>query len=61
MMHQRGQEYHGMLRLGCIRHSVNFPEQIRSLSHLRVLSLSAGYAHCMAITDSGHLYGAGNT
>ena len=59
MMNQRGKEYHGMLRLGCKRVISSIPQIISSISHLKVLQVSAGYAHCMVLTDQGHMYAAG--
>lgn len=59
MKQQRGREYHGMLRLGCRRYPQTLPELVRSVSHLRVTSIAAGYAHCILLTDAGHMYGAG--
>jgi hypothetical protein len=50
----------GMLRLGCRRAVQPVPLSVPSLSPLlRVRAVSAGYAHCMLLTETGHLYGAG--
>lgn len=55
----RGTEYHGMLRVGCHRYMQLLPQRITKLSHLRVASIAAGYAHCILLTDTGHLYSSG--
>ncbi len=60
MMVMRGKEYHGMLRLGCKRHLQLSPMIISELgSQVRVACVSAGYAHCMLLTDLGFLLAAG--
>jgi len=56
---QRGVEYHGMLRVGCHRVVQTIPERIIKLSTMHVVSISAGYAHCMALTDTGGVYSSG--
>eukprot|EP01041_Mallomonas_annulata_P000366 gene366-669_t len=55
----REREYHGMLRVGCHRVPKTSPERIPGISHLRVASLSAGYAHCLLLTDTGRMYSSG--
>lgn len=59
MMDQKDVEYHGMLRLGCRRIIQTTPVQIPGISHLKVVKVAAGYAHCMLLTDQGYLYAAG--
>ena len=58
-MQNRGKEYHGMLRIQCKRIIVPTPEIIPSLSHVKVVSLAAGFAHCLALTDQGIMYSCG--
>jgi alpha-tubulin suppressor-like RCC1 family protein len=59
MRQDRGKEYHGMLRLGCKRITVASPERVLGVDHLKIVSVSAGYAHCTILTQTGHLYAAG--
>lgn len=59
MMEQRGREYTGMLRLGCRRKPVADPAPVLCVAHERIVSVSAGYAHCMLLTDTGYLYACG--
>jgi hypothetical protein len=59
MLQQKGKEYNGMLKLGCRRNVQSVPELVRSVQNLRVVSVSAGYAHCMMVTENGQLYAAG--
>jgi hypothetical protein len=57
---ERGREYHGMLRLGCKRVIVTAPQRVRGfVDQLKIVSVSAGYAHCMILTQNGQLYAAG--
>ena len=59
MIQQRGKEYHGMLRLGCRRVVAPLPSPVLSLRHVHIVALSAGYAHCVAISQQGVMYAAG--
>lgn len=58
-MQERGREYHGMIRMGCSRVLERIPRLIHHLQGIRIVSVSAGYAHVMIISDVGHLYSAG--
>jgi alpha-tubulin suppressor-like RCC1 family protein len=58
-MQNRGKEYHGMLRIQCKRIILPSPELISSLSHVKIVSLAAGFAHCIALTDQGVMYSCG--
>ena len=59
-MQDRGREYHGMLRMGCRRHVQCTPKLVRRLDKgVRVVAVSAGYAHAMLLSDAGMLYAAG--
>lgn len=58
-MQDRGKEYHGMLRIQCKRVIVHTPELISSLSHVKIVSLAAGFAHCIALTSQGMMYACG--
>lgn len=58
-MQERGREYHGMIRMGCKRVPQPVPRLVPHLNGIRVVSVSAGYAHVMLVTDKGFLYGAG--
>lgn len=58
-MQDRGKEYHGMLRIQCKRVIVPTPELISSLSHVKIVSLAAGFAHCIALTAQGMMYSCG--
>ena len=42
---QRGREYHGMLKMGCQRRCNPVPQPVHSLSHVKIVSAAAGYAH----------------
>lgn len=55
----RGVEYHGMLQLGCHRYIQLTPLRVTQVSHLRVVSIAAGYAHSILLTDTGCLYSSG--
>eukprot|EP01042_Synura_sphagnicola_P001251 gene1251-1415_t len=55
----RGREYHGMLHVGCKRVVQNVPVLVRGISNLNVVSVAAGYAHCMLLTSNGRLYSCG--
>jgi alpha-tubulin suppressor-like RCC1 family protein len=49
-----------MLRLGCKRVIVTAPQRVRGfVDQLKIVSVSAGYAHCMILTQNGQLYAAG--
>lgn len=58
-MQDRGKEYHGMLRIKCKRVFMPTPELISSLRHVKVVSIAAGFAHCLALTDQGVMYSCG--
>eukprot|EP01031_Cornospumella_fuschlensis_P027499 gene27499-33210_t len=55
----RGREYHGMLQMTCRRQVQLLPIRVRSLSKVRVASISAGYAHVLALSVQGRVYAAG--
>jgi hypothetical protein len=58
--HERGREYHDMLERGCKRAPQFHPVLIPHLpDYVRVVSVSAGYAHTVLLTDIGHMYAAG--
>lgn len=48
-----------LLKIGCFRVLQSIPEPIPNTSHLKVVSVSAGYAHCMLLTEQGELFAAG--
>ncbi len=58
-MQERGREYHGMLRMGCLRRPQLSPVLIKLPSRVRVASIAAGYAHTMLLTTEGQLYACG--
>ena len=58
-MQERGHEYHGMLRMGCLRKPQLWPVLIKLPSRVRVASIAAGYAHTMLLTTGGQLYACG--
>ena len=58
-MQNRGKEYHGMLRIQCKRVILGAPELIPSLAYVKVVSLAAGFAHCIALTNQGMMYACG--
>lgn len=47
-MQQRGKEYHGMLKMGCQRRCCPVPQLVVSLSHIKISTVAAGYAHWYA-------------
>lgn len=57
-MQERGREYHGMLRMGCRRVPEYIPRLI-TLDGIRIVAVSAGYAHATLISDKGYLFAAG--
>ena len=57
-LQNRGREYHGMLKMGCLRRIQVFPDMIK-LKGVRVTAVAAGYAHTMLLSDAGMLYGCG--
>ena len=58
-MQERGREYHGMLRMGCLRRPQTRPVLIKLPDRVRVASIAAGYAHTMLLTTEGQLYACG--
>lgn len=48
-----------LLKIGCFRVLQPVPELIPNTSHLKVVTVSAGYAHCLLLTEGGELYAAG--
>ena len=58
-MQSRGREYHGMLAMGCSRQIQSVPKLITGLGNVRIVEISAGYAHVMLLSDEGRLYAAG--
>jgi hypothetical protein len=58
-MQDRGREYHGMLRMVCRRQVQCLPLRIHSLDRVRIATISAGYAHVLALSDDGRLYASG--
>lgn len=58
-MQERGKEYHGMLRMGCRRIPLTTPRLISHLTDVRIVMVSAGYAHVMLVSDNGLMFGAG--
>lgn len=58
-MQYRDREYHGMLRMTTRRRPLVIPHLVTSMTHVRVVQVSAGYAHCMLLSDNGTLYGSG--
>lgn len=59
MVQQRDEEHFNMLRMVCRRQVHVLPTKVLSLERRRIVSVSAGYAHVMALSDDGRLYGAG--
>ncbi len=58
-LEEQGHEYHEMLELGCKRKPQFQPCMIPNLNRVRVVDVSAGYAHTMLLSDNGVLYAAG--
>lgn len=58
-MQSRGREYHGMLAMGCSRQIQTIPRLISGLNNVRIVEVSAGYAHVMLLSGEGRLYAAG--
>mmetsp|Transcript_15289 Transcript_15289/g.58193 ORF Transcript_15289/g.58193 Transcript_15289/m.58193 type:complete len:765 (+) Transcript_15289:212-2506(+) len=53
------QEYEGMLRMRTTRAPSFRPVVVESLLGTKIVRVSAGYGHIMALSDSGRLFGAG--
>jgi alpha-tubulin suppressor-like RCC1 family protein len=58
-MQERGREYHGMIRMNCRRVPQSLPKLVPHLQDIRIVSVSAGYAHVMLVSDTGYLYASG--
>lgn len=56
-MTEREKEYHGIMTLQCRRYFQDVPLLIPNVS--QIVSVSAGYAHCMLLTATGQLLAAG--
>lgn len=59
IMQERGREYHGMLRVQIKRCIQPSPRLVSSLTGIKVVSISAGFGHTIALSDTGRMYGAG--
>lgn len=55
----RDEEHLDMLRMVCRRQVMPLPTRIPSLERMRINSISAGYAHVLALSEDGRLYAAG--
>ncbi|CAM9291347.1 unnamed protein product, partial [Ectocarpus fasciculatus] len=58
-MQHRANEYSGMLLMQTRRHPQLAPLLITSMLKIRIVSVSAGYAHSMLLSDQGRLYSSG--
>jgi hypothetical protein len=56
-MQDRGREYQGMAKMGCLRRPQPTPQLIRLPRKVRVTAVAAGYAHTMLVTADAQLYG----